>query len=99
MSDNALILDSCLVALARDEGKLQDLSSLQQFFQPWSQQIAGYAENSLLYLKKNLIKILGTVVDSSLGKLTKTERKAIIKTGRVSKKLKYVDNSIVVKET
>lgn len=79
MSDNTLISDSCLVALTRDGDKLQDLLSLQQFLQPLSQRIVGYAKDILLCLQKNFAKVLETAADSSLSRPTKTERKAILK--------------------
>lgn len=98
MPDNALMSDSCLVALARDGGKLQDLPSLQQFLQPWSQRIASYAEEILLCLQKNSTEVLGTATDSSLIRPTKTKRKAILKAARASKKLKYMDDPLVAEE-
>lgn len=43
--------------------------------------------------------MLGTVADLSFDRLTKTEQKAILKVIKISKKLKYIDDLILSKET
>ena len=106
MPNNALMLDSCLVALAKDGGQLQDLTSLQQFLQPWSRRIANYSEEILLCLQKNSApqtldseaSVASLPSDLSIIRPTKTERKAILKAIQASKKLKYIDDPLVVEE-
>ena len=55
-------------------------------------------EDILICMKKNSVKMLGIVANSSLVRPTKTEQKTILKAARASKKLKYIDDSIVAEE-
>ncbi|MCJ1348467.1 hypothetical protein MMC31_006699 [Peltigera leucophlebia] len=106
MPNNALMSDSCLMALAKDGGQLQDLTSLQQFLQPWSRRIATYSEEILLCFQKNSApqtldskaSVASLPSDLSIIRPTKTERKAILKATRASKKLKYMDDPLVAEE-
>ena len=90
MPNNALMSDSYLVALAKDGGQLQDLTSLQQFLQPWSRRIATYSEEILLCLQKNSApqtldseaSVASLPSDLSIIRPTKTEQKAILKATR-----------------
>lgn len=97
MPDNALMSDSCLLALAKDGGLLHDIPTLLQFLKPWSQRISTYADEILLCLQKNS-PLLNAPLDPTIVQPTKAERKATLKAARTSKKLKYIDDPLVAEQ-
>lgn len=94
MLDNALMLDSCLLALAKDGGRLNDLPTLIRFLKLWSPRIATYSDKILLCLQHNSPPL----TEDSVVRPTKAECKAILKAARTSKKLKFIDNLLIAKQ-
>lgn len=84
MPDNALMSDSCLLALAKDGGLLHDIPTLLQFLKPWSQRISTYADEILLCLQENS-PLSNAPLDPTIVQPTKAERKAVLKAARTLK--------------
>lgn len=97
MPDNALMSNSCLLALVKDGGLLHDIPTLLKFLKPWSQRIFTYADEILLCLQK-YSPLPNGPLDPTIVQPTKAKRKAILKAARTSKKLKYMDDLLVAKQ-
>ena len=95
MSDNLLMPDACLAALAKSGESLNSRVQLVNFLKPWYG-IANHADDILTCLQKN--SPLPPDLDASLDLPSKAERKATLKALRTSKKLKYMDDPKVAEE-
>lgn len=94
MSNSLLIPDTCLVVLAKLR-RLMDLDQLIEFLRLWTR-VAKHANSILFCLQKNSFLIPD--LDFLLNPPTKAQRKATLKVFQTSKKLKYIDDPLVVKE-
>lgn len=95
ISDNLLILDTCLTVLAKSRGLLNSQVQFVNFLKSWCG-IANHIDDILICLQKN--SFLPPDLDTSLDLLSKAKKKAMLKAFRTSKKLKYIDNPKVAKE-
>lgn len=87
--------DSYFLALVNDGVSLHDIPTLFQFLKSWSQYISIYVDKILLCLQKNSL-LLNAPFDSTIIQPAKAKQKVILKAARTFKKIKYVDNSLVV---
>lgn len=65
------------------------------FLKPWCS-VANHIDDIFICLQKNSPLLPG--LDTSLDLLSKVEKKGTLKAPRISKKLKYIDNSKVAEE-
>lgn len=98
MPDNALMSDNCFLVLTKDRGLLHDIPTLLQFLKPWFQCISTYAEEILLFLQKNSLR-LNAPLNLTIVQPTKAKQKAILKAARTFKKFKYMDDFLVAEQT
>lgn len=93
MPDNLIMLDSCLLALAKHGLELALVISsekLREFLQPW-EDVDDYLEELFILIKRSSPQI------SSFTnyRLSRTERKETLKVTQTSKKLKYIDDPVI----
>lgn len=89
------MLNTCLIALAKNANFLHNIQKLVQFLKPWYKADQHWVE-ILAYLNTNPIEKRLDNLESIATLIPESEQKETLNVVRTSKKIKYIDDPIVV---